>query len=312
MSCTKKARSHIVPKLLPEIRNDMDLTEIFCKLDDFCTVKNMDARKILTDSGRKRNRKYRLSPGEIATILVYFHLSNYRTFKHFYIQKIKGSKEFPNAVSYNRFVELMPIAFVILLFYQIEYSKGKCTGISFIDSTILKACDNRRIHSHKVMKGFAKRGKSSLGWFYGLKLHLITNDKGEIISFYVTTGNTDDRNPEVIEKLCKGVFGKLFGDRGYISQKLFNFLYSQNIQLITKIKKNMRNKLMDLYDKLMLRKRAIIESINDVLKNICQIQHTRHRSSANYFVNLMSGIVAYSFLPKKPSLQLDKKIQIAF
>ena len=291
---------------------NMDLTEIFCKLDDFCTVKNIDSQKILTDFKRKRNRKYRLCPGEIATILVYFHLSNFRTFKHFYLQKIWQSKEFPNAVSYNRFVELMPIAFTILLFYQLEYSQGKCTGISFVDSTILQACHNRRIHSHKVMEGVAQRGKSSLGWFYGLKLHLITNDKGEIIAFYITPGNVDDRNLELMEKLHKGVFGKLFGDKGYISQKLFDFLYIRNIQLVTKIKKNMKNKLMDFYDKLLLRKRAIIESINDVLKNICQIQHTRHRSPVNYFVNLMSGIVAYSFLQKKPSLQLDKNIQIAF
>lgn len=288
----------------------MDLTTIFCNLDDFCTAKNLSNEKFLGDS-RRRKRKFKLCPSEIATIVVYFHLSNYRNFKHFYLQQILGKKDFPNAVSYNRFVELMPLALVLLTLYQIEYSKGKCTGISFIDSTILKVCDNRRIHSHKVMKDFAKRGKSSTGWFYGFKLHLITNDKGEIISFQITTGNIDDRNLNLVSKLTKPIYGKLFGDRGYISQKLFEYLFQNNIQLITKIKSNMKNKFMNIYDKLMLRKRAIIESINDELKNICQIEHTRHRSPINYFVNLVSGIVAYNFLPKKPSLHLDKNFLMA-
>jgi hypothetical protein len=288
----------------------MDLTTIFCKIDDFFTAKNFSNGKFLTDA-RKRNRKFRLCPSEIATIVVYFHLSNYRNFKHFYFQKILGKQEFPNAVSYNRFVELMPLALILLTLFQIEYSKDKCTGISFIDSTILKVCDNRRIHSHKVMKDFAKRGKSSTGWFYGFKLHLITNDRGEIISLHITTGNVDDRNLNMVAKLTKGVFGKMFGDRGYISQKLFEYLFQNKIQLITKIKSNMKNKFMNTYDKLMLRKRAVIESINDELKNICQIAHTRHRSPANFFVNLISGIVAYSFLPKKPSLHLDKNFLMA-
>ena len=285
----------------------MDLTTIFCVIDDFCTAKNYSNNKFLTDS-QKRNRKFRLKLSEIATIVVYFHISNYRNFKIFYLTQIYGKSDFPNAVSYNRFVELMPNALVLLTLYQIDYSKDKCTGISFIDSTILKACDNRRIHSHKVMKDFAQRGKSSMGWFYGFKLHIIANDKGEIVSFQITTGNVDDRNMDLMNKLSKNVFGKVFGDRGYISQKLFEHLFKKNIQLITKIKSNMKNKLMDTYDKLLLRKRAVIESINDELKNIYQIQHTRHRSPINFFVNLLSGIVAYSFREKKPSLYLDKNL----
>ncbi|MBE8416775.1 IS982 family transposase, partial [Leptospira borgpetersenii] len=110
----------------------------------------------------------------------------------------------------------------------------KCSGISFIDSTILKVCDNRRIHSHKVFKDIAQRGKSSTGWFYGFKLHLIINDQGELLSFMVTPGNVDDRNLKVIFPLSKNIYGKLFGDRGYISQSLFESLYEKGIQLITK------------------------------------------------------------------------------
>jgi hypothetical protein len=182
----------------------------------------------------------------------------------------------------------------------------KCTGISFIDSTTLDVCDNRRIHSHKVFKDFAQRGKSTTGWFYGFKLHLTVNDKGEILSFCLTTGNTDDRDKNVMEILTKRLFGKLFGDKGYLSQKLFEDLHSKGIELIAKLKKNMKNRLMYLKDKLLLRKRAIIQTINDQLKNICQIEHTRHRSVYNFSTNIIAGLVAYSFLPKKPSLNHDK------
>jgi len=150
---------------------------------------------------------------------------------------------------------------------------------------------------------YAARGKSSTGWFYGFKLHLVINDRGEICSFCLTPGNIDDRNLDVIDRLCRELSGKLFGDRGYISQALFDHLYKQGVQLITKLRKNMKNKLMNMRDKLLLRKRAVIESVNDFLKNICQVEHTRHRSVHNFLVNLLAAISAYSFLPHKPSVR---------
>ena len=141
-----------------------------------------------------------------------------------------------------------------------------------------------------------------MGWFYGFKLHLIINDKGEILSFCLTSGNVDDRNEAVMDSLTKEIFGKLFADRGYISQKLFEKLLEKDITLVTRAKKNMKNKLMNLYDRLMLRKRTVIESVNDFLKNICDIEHSRHRSIINFLVNLVSALAAYSLLPKKPSI----------
>ena len=141
-----------------------------------------------------------------------------------------------------------------------------------------------------------------MGWFYGFKLHLIINEEGEILSFCLTSGNVDDRNEAVTDSLTKEIFGKLFADRGYISQKLFEKLLKRDITLITRAKKNMKNKLMNLYDRLMLRKRTVIESVNDFLKNICDIEHSRHRSITNFLVNLVSALAAYSFLPKKPSI----------
>jgi len=209
---------------------------------------------------------------------------------------------FPKRLSYNRFVELMQSSIVPLTVYIMGNRLGKCSGISFIDSTCIDVCHNKRISRNKVFEGLAKIGKTTSGWFYGFKLHLTINDQGEILSFYLTPGNVDDRNERVIKTLTKNMFGKLFGDKGYISQKLLEELWENNIHLITGIKNNMKNKLQSMTDKILLRKRSIIETVNDFLKNICHIEHTRHRSPTNFLVNLLSGLAAYSFLPKKPSL----------
>lgn len=198
---------------------------------------------------------------------------------------------------------VIPTALVPLCVY-LHPRKGQATGIAFIDATSLVVCHNRRIQSHKVFKQVAQRGKTSVGWFYGFKLHLVVNDRGELLAFQITPGNTDDRQP--VPRLVKGLTGKLFGDRGYISQKLFEALLEQNLQLITTLRKTMRNKLIPLADKLLLRKRALIETIHDQLKNISQIEHTRHRSGVNAMVNLLAGLVAYTHQPKKPSLGLSQ------
>ena len=179
---------------------------------------------------------------------------------------------------------------------------GQCSGISFIDSTKLAVCHNRRIWRHKVFADLAARGKSSVDWFYGFKLHLVVNDCGELLSVSITAGNVDDR--AVVPDLVKDLFGKLFGDKGYVSQPLFEQLFTDGVQLITKLKKGMKERLMSQFDKLLLRKRGISETVNDQLKNISQIEHTRHRSVYNFFVNLIAGLVAYTFREKKPSLHL--------
>ena len=182
---------------------------------------------------------------------------------------------------------------------------GKCSGISFIDSTHLKVCHNRRIHQHKTFNNFAQRGQCSIGWFFGFKLHLIINDKGEILSFYLTKGNTDDRNQNVLESMTKEVFGKLFGDKGYVSKALSDLLFGNGIQMIAKPKKNMKNVNISQQDRILLRKRSIIESINDELKNMCKIAHTRHQSVNNFLMNILGALTAYSFFPKKPSLNIE-------
>lgn len=287
------------------------LIKIFYDVDNYCILLEEYCKNYFLSSDKGKTTfisSKTLCLSEIMTITIYFHLSGYRTFKTYYKEHVSTVLKpyFPELVSYNRFVELMQEALIPLLLYMMKFRAGKCTGISFIDSTTLNVCNNRRIYSHKVFKGIAMRGKSSTGWFYGFKLHLVVNDKGEILSFYLTPGNVDDRNLDVIKSLTKKLFGKLFGDRRYLSQKIGDVLYTKGIHLITKLRKNMKNKLMLMDDKILLRKRAIIETINDHLKNTCQIEHSRHRSVINFMVNTVSGLIAYSFLPKKPSLKLDK------
>jgi hypothetical protein len=283
----------------------MSLLELFVSVDDFCQIflPNWEAQQ-LEEGSRKRNRRGQLSISEIMTILIYFHQSQYRTFKAYYMEHVCQHlyKEFPNLVSYERFVALMPSVFGPLSAY-LSSLYGHCHGISFIDSTALNVCDNHRIHNHKVFAGFADRGKGSMGWFYGFKLHLVVNDRGELLACQITPASTDDRKP--VPDLCNRLFGKLIADRGYISQALFEqLLKTFDLQLITKLRKNMKNRLMPWIDKLLLRKRAIIESVIDQLKNISQIEHTRHRSPINAFINIIAGLIAYCHQPKKPSLNL--------
>lgn len=288
----------------------MDILSLFCDIDDFCQFFEPLWKKRLLCSGElHRDRPPRLCLSEVMTIIVMFHSSSYRNFKAYYTECVMKNYlwAFPHLTSYQRFVELMPRALVPLCGY-LQTRKGKCSGISFIDSTSLKVCHNRRIHSHKVFAGCANRGKTSVDWFYGFKLHLVINDCGELLSLRLTPGNTDDRRP--VPELVKKLFGKLFGDKGYISQPLFDLLYEDGLQLVTKLKKSMKNRLISLFDKIMLRKRAIIESVVDQLKNISQIEHSRHRSVANCFVNLLAGLVAYTYREKKPSLNIRIKEQL--
>jgi len=288
----------------------LDILPIFCDIDDFCQFfEPAWKQRLLTEMPRQRNRHSSLCLSEVMTIIVLFHSSGYRNFKTFYTEYVVKHLRwaFPRLVSYNRFVELMPSALVPLCGY-LQTRKGVCSGISFIDSTSLRVCHNRRIHSHQVFAGCARRGKTSVDWFYGFKLHLVTNDCGELLSLRLTPGNTDDRRP--VPEMVKGLFGKLFGDKGYISQPLFETLYDDGLQLVTKLKVNMKNRLMSIFDQIMLRKRAIIESVVDQLKNISQVEHSRHRSVANCFVNLLGGLVAYTFREKKPTLNIRVKEQL--
>lgn len=282
------------------------MTEIFCIVDDFCKTLPINFEKQLTASttAKTRKRPGKLSLSEMMTILILFQGSGYRNFKAYYLDYVcrHYHSEFPGLISYSRFIYLMPRALAALTLLMVKMC-GKTNGIAFVDSTTLTVCHNKRVNRNRVFTGVAKSSKSTMGWFFGFKLHLIINDCGEILSFKLTQGNVDDRKP--LPGMVKELWGKLFGDKGYLSSELSEKLAKMGITLVTSVKKNMKNKLMPLWDKIMLRKRFLIETVNDQLKNVMQIEHTRHRSPTNFLVNLMSGLLAYSFKPKKPSLNLE-------
>jgi transposase len=284
----------------------LSLEALFCHVDDFCRwFEPLWRQRLLGEGLQRRSRCRSLSLSEVMTILIAFHQSAYRNFKWFYTQCVcrYWRNAFPGLVSYQRFVEWMPSTLMPLCAY-LRHCFGNCTGLSFIDSTSIKVCHNRRIASHKVFKPLAARGKTSVDWFFGFKLHLVVNEQGELLNAILTPGNVDERQP--VPQLLQQLFGKVFGDRGYVSQKLALQLWHEGgIQLITKLKRNMKNRLMPLADKLLLRRRAIIESVIDQLKNISQIEHSRHRSPVNCLVNLVCGLIAYCHQPKKPSLIPD-------
>jgi len=286
----------------------LDLTQLFCDIDDLCSRWQRHLRSIpqLPSADPITPSRSRLALSEVATIVVAFHASGYRTFKDFYTRKVlpDWSSEFPNLVSYSRFVELMPRS-VIPLIWCLHSRFGADTGISFIDSTPLAVCHRYRARQHRVFsEELVGWGKNGMGWYFGFKLHLVLNDCGELLACALTPGNTDDRKP--VPDLVKDLVGRLFGDGGYISQKLFEQLWERGLKLVTTCRRNMKPRLQVLEDKLLLRKRSLIETVNDQLKNISQIEHSRHRSVFNFLANLVGGLVAYSYQPKKPSLHLSK------
>jgi transposase len=284
------------------------LLELFVHVDDFCKVFLPRFEQQLLASGvRQRRRDRSLATSEVMTILIHFHQSHYRNFKAYYCEHVLPHlrNEFPGLVSYTRFVDFMPSALIPLCAYFQKTCLGDCSGISFIDSTSLDVCLNQRIGSHEVFAGLAGRGKTSTGWFFGFKLHLVINDKGELLNVLFTPGNVDDRKP--VPKLVNKLFGKLFGDKSYISKELYELLlHTFGVQLVTKLRPNSKNRVpMTWSDRILLRKRAIVECVFDQLKNISQIEHSRHRSVGNFLVNLLCGLIAYAWQSKKPSLSRE-------
>jgi hypothetical protein len=283
------------------------MIEIFCDIDDFCKQyeSNKPVKSLEIDGVKKRKRSTQLSEREIISILIFFHLSHYRTFKDFYISCVQKdlSSYYPKAVSYGRFVALIPRVLEPLTAYVLSKT-GAHTDLYYLDSTKLVVCHNRRIHSHKVFQGIAQRGHSSVGYFFGFKLHLAINHQGELVSFCVTRGNVDDR--QVVDKLMQGLTGLLAADKGYIDKKLTERLSEKGLKLITKVRKNMKKKALSAFEKFFLYQRSIIETVIDQLKAICHIEHSRHRSPVNFLVNLVGGLAAYSLKPRKPEIKIIK------
>lgn len=279
------------------------ITALFCCIDDFAkTFEDWEQHRLI-DTGRQRLRSGKLSLSEMLFIMVLFHSSAYKDFKHFWLYgvKIEYRDCFGDLPSYGRFVTLMPrllVPFCVLL----HWFRGEETGFYFADSTKLAVCHNARISRNKVFKGLAKRGRSTMGWFFGFKLHMVINDKGQVMAVKITAGNTDDRKP--FEAMVAELEGKMFADKGYISKALFRRLWQRGLHLITGIRRNMKNYLLPLLDKILLRKRFIIETLFDKLKSGMGLEHTRHRSPTNAFVHILSCVAAYVLA--QPKVKMGK------
>ena len=280
------------------------LTSIFCQIDDFC--KEFDtyiSHYLLVDSTRNsgaRGPSCCLNNSEIMTILVFFQSSGWRHFKGFYNHfiKIYFKDAFPTLPSYQRFIEIMKrVALHLMLFSQMN--SGKRTGIYYIDSTCLPTCHLKRSSQHRTFDHVAEYGRTSIGWFFGLKLHLVINHQGELIAFKMTRGNVSDIT--VSESLLKTLQGVAFGDKGYIGKRIFDTLFNKGLKLITRTRKNMKKKPLTAIEKQLLNQRGIIETVINHFKHHFHIWHTRHRSIVNAMLHLMAGIAAYTIEPLKIS-----------
>lgn len=285
------------------------LTHIFIVCDDFCNA--------LTDWQQHQGclpttKAGELADSEMLAITIFYHYSGAKCFEYYYRDWVLLPMKpyFPHLISYERFVarmpRLLPGLYVLLKWLCTQSQR---TGFYIIDSKPLPVCHNRRIEQNRVFTGLAARGKSSMGWFYGFKAHLVINQYGEMVNFVLTPGNVADNNAGVLHQALDELQGQCIGDRGYLT-KLFAQFYQQDLQLITKLRRKMKNVLMPLSDKLMLRKRGLIESVNALLTSVLDVSHTRHRSASNAQVNILSGLIAYCFYPAKPSIVVatDKRL----
>ena len=288
-----------------------DITELFCFIDDFCQIYERYAEEKLLPSDKIRKRSTKMSLSEMLTVVIMFQVSYAKNFKYFYKTYIEylHKGDFKTALSYTRFVALMPRLFMPLS-VLLHLLSGEKTGIYFMDSTAISICHNKRRYSNKTFAHLAASSKSSMGYFHGFKLHMVINNKGDLMALKITKGNVDDRKH--VNNITKNLIGKIYADKGYIDQNLFLTLYKRGLKMVHGIKKNMKNKLMDLQDKILLKKRSLIETVFDYLKNKMNLVHTRHRSTINAFVHLLSTLVAYSLKKNKPTLKfnfLDTLIQ---
>jgi len=294
------------------ILNTTKLTEIFIECDDYLIKleEYLKSKSLPVPDTRKVKKERKMGTSEMMAIVIFYHYSGFKCFKWYYniVIRILLKSYFPNAFSYSRFIQLMPELNLHLIIFMTAFRLCEPTEANYIDSKKLIVCHNRRIKKNKVFKGLARRGKSSTGWFFGFKLHLIINHLGEIVLFKITQGNVADNNHELLKSIAENIQGFLFGDKGYIS-KIAADLKQKGLHLITKVRKNMKPKKRTPKQKYYLKHRGLIETVFDILKHIFDIEHSRNRSQPNYFVNILSAVVAYSFWEGNPSIpQYQEKV----
>jgi hypothetical protein len=282
------------------------LLELYVIVDNFCKEYSTHMSSIKTINGingkKTRRRDCKISLSEILTILIVYQSSNFKNFKSFYFfMHNYCKKDFPNLCSYQRFVEISPRAMHPLLFL-LSSMYASCDGTSLIDSTVIKVCHIKRELNHKTFKKSARKSKGTMGWFFGFKLHIIVNTRGELVNTYFSYGNVDDRI--ALRKMCKSIFGDLVGDRGYIGADLKKDLTQLGINLVTRPKKNMKNQHLSPNEKALLASRNLIETVIGKLKISCNLEHTRHRSMNGFMLNILCALVAYCFTENKPKTKI--------
>ena len=283
------------------------LIEMFCQMDDFCIAfeRTLQPHLLAGTASAHASNKPALAISELMCIEVLYHRSGHKCFEYFYRSEVlEGSLRsyFPKAPSYNRFVELKPRMLTVLVCHLHCCGIGRMPGIYYADSTTLSVSRPQRISSHKVFRDKAERGKTTMGWFYGFKLFIVINGLGELASAFLTKGNVADNSGSVMRRLFKKLKGLVFADKGFINAKVAEELMGGGLQLITKMRKNMKNKLLCMEHKLLLMKRGVIESVNDILKTVCDVDHSRHRSPVNMLVNTYAALIAYSTFDRKLSI----------
>ena len=277
------------------------LVETFCAVDDFCKafLPHWEAH-LIRNGTTPRGPAPGLCVSEIITILLMLHGSGSKYLKSFY-NGVVGEvlrRYFPKMPCYERFVTLQPNVLVPLLGFLLS-RRGQRTGIYYIDSTALAVCHNRRIGRHKTFAGLAARGKTSMGWFFGFKLHLVFNHLNEIVAVKLTPGNVYDGTP--VEQLTRHLTGKLFGDKGYLGKKRAAALLKRGLVLLTKVRKNMKALPLTLTDKLLLNARHMVETIIGHIKAFSSLNLPKHRAPINAFLHLLAALTAYQLNPLKPA-----------
>ena len=281
------------------------ITDIFVEIDDFCKGFQEQWQKYLLSksSSKPPGPEQKLSDSEIITIMILYHRSNFKHFKKFYqgVLMILLAQYFPELPSYGRFIELMP-RILIPLTYYLNSKLGQKSGIYYVDSTALPVCHNLRISRHKVFSGLAARGKTSTGWFFGLKLHLVFNHLNEIVAVKLTPGNNSDIS--ALPTLTKNLTGKLFADKGYLGKQMAQDLLKRGLTLLTKVRKNMASLPINMVDKALLNARNISETIIGHIKEFSSLNLSKSRSPINAFVHILAALTSYQINPLSPKFKL--------
>jgi hypothetical protein len=268
--------------------------------DDFCQEFQHYG---LAQGYAKPVRQRQMHDSEMMTILIFYHLSGLKCFKYYYEQIIAKSLRsyWKKPYAYAAFVAQMPRVNLLLFAFLSATRLATTTEANYIDSTPLVVCHNRRKQKNKTFNGLARTGKTSTGWFFGFKLHAIINQAGQLVVFRITTGNIADNNQDLLQKLTERIKGFLYGDKGYLTQ-LADKLKARGIEIITKYRKKMGLQPLSYKKTYYLRHRGLIETVFDCLKNLCDLDHTRHRSPLNFFVNIWSALIAYTFFDEWPTI----------